>query len=260
MHSPSHILITGAGTGLGRALAIAYAAPGIRLSICGRRLTMLEEVADQCIAKGAEVSIASVDVSNEESVKSWTAECETHAPIDLVIANAGISAGTGDPAHRTAEPAKQVNEIMAINVDGALHTLHAALTYMRPRNRGQLAVVSSMASFLPFPGAPAYCASKAAVRFYAEALRPVLANEGIALNIICPGYVKTPMTDVNDFPMPLMYSAEKAATIVKQGLAKNRALILFPFVMYLTLRILGLLPYALRVFLLNRMPGKDANR
>lgn len=260
MQAPKHILITGAGSGLGQALALAYAAPGNRLSLCGRRLANLELVQKECVSRGAIVDITSLDVSNEAAVKAWVLESESRAPIDLVIANAGISAGTGSAAKRSAEAALQVNEIMAINVNGVLHTVHAATSVMQPRKRGQIAVVSSMASFLPFPGAPAYCSSKAAVRFYAEALRPVLANDGIALNIICPGYVKTPMTDVNDFPMPLMYSAERAADIVKRGLAANRALILFPWVMYAVLRVLGLLPYQVRVFLLNRMPGKDANR
>ena len=108
------------------------------------------------------------------------------------------------------------------------------------------------------PTCPPVCASKAAVRFYAEALRPVLANEGIALNIICPGYVKTPMTDVNDFPMPFLIPADRAAAIIIRGLAKNRGRIAFPARAYFFAWLVAALPDSCAHIILKRTPAKKA--
>src|SRR3546814_12235413 len=99
---------------------------------------------------------------------------------------------------------------------------------MRPRRRGQIAIMSSLAAFRGFPGAPAYCASKAAVRIWGEALRGMLGREGIEVSVICPGYVKSRMTAHNDFPMPLLMEAGRAAAIICRGLAANKARIVFP--------------------------------
>lgn len=257
MQEPKHIFITGAGSGLGAALARHYAAPGVMLSLTGRSLARLEEVRKSCAALGADAAAASIDVRDEAALKSWMETRDAVRPLDLVIANAGISGGTGSAAGRSSEPAAQVKEIMDINVSGVLNTIHAALDLMQPKKRGQIAIISSIASFIAHPGAPAYCTSKAAVRFYGEALRPLLAQENIEVNVVCPGYVKTPMTDVNDFPMPFIMSAEKAATLIQRGLAANRGRIAFPLPLYAAAQLIGLLPVAAKQALLIRAPGKD---
>src|SRR3546814_16652969 len=113
---------------------------------------------------------------------------------------------------------------------------------MRPRRRGQLAVMSSLAGFRGFPGAPAYCASKAAVRVWGEALRGMLGREGIKVSVICPGYVKSRMTEKTDFPMPFMMTAERAAALIRRGLAANRARIVFPRRLFALVCLLALLP------------------
>jgi short-subunit dehydrogenase len=117
--------------------------------------------------------------------------------------------------------------------------------------------MSSLAAFRGFPGAPAYCASKAAVRIWGEALRGHLAGDGIAVSVICPGYVKTPLTDVNKFPMPMLMDSARAARIVRRGLARNRARIAFPWPMYALVRLVAALPPGLIDPLLRRLPEKD---
>lgn len=250
---PQHVLITGASSGLGAALALAYAAPGVRLALGGRDAERLETVAEGCRAAGAEVSAARVEITDAAATAAWIEAEDAARPLDLVVANAGVSAGTGGEG----ESAAQARRIFAVNGDGVVNTVLPALARMRPRRRGQIAIMSSLAAFRGFPGAPAYCASKAMVRVWGEALRGELAAEGIGVTVICPGYVDTPMTRVNRFPMPLLMSAERAAAICRRGLARNRARIAFPFPTYFAAWLLGVLPPGLTDPLLRRLPAKE---
>jgi len=249
---PTHILITGASSGIGAALAHLYAAPGRVLSLGGRNGVRLAAVAEACRAAGARAETATIDVTDAAAMSRWIAAAEAAAPLDLVIANAGISAGTGGGG----ENAEQTRAIFATNLDGLLNTAMPAVEAMRRRRRGQIALMSSLAGFRGFPGAPAYCASKAAVRIWGEALRGELAAAGIKINVICPGYVVTPMTAVNEFPMPFLMSAERAARIVQRGLRRNRARIAFPWPMYVAAWLAGVLPPAWIDPLLARLPKK----
>jgi short-subunit dehydrogenase len=234
----SHILITGASSGIGAALARLYAAPGVRLSLHGRSAERLAAVAAEAENRGAVVTTATGDVAEAAAMEAWIAAADRLQPIDLVIANAGISGGTAaDKAD--GEP---VAAIFAVNLNGVLNTVHPAMSPMLRRGRGQIAIMSSLAGFRGLAGSRAYGASKAAVRVYGEALRADLAPPGIGVSVICPGFVKTPMTDVNPFPMPFLMSPEKAARIIAKGLRRNRARIAFPWVMHLLVRILALLP------------------
>ncbi len=249
---PKSILITGASSGLGTALARRYAGPGIYLALSGRDSERLERVAKACREAGAAVQARTIDVVDKERLFVWIAEIDGQAPLDLVIANAGISAGTGGGG----ETGAQARRIVAVNVDGVLNTVLPALDLMRPRRRGQVAIVSSLAAFRGFPGAPAYCASKAAVRVWGEALRGELRGQGIGVSVICPGYVETPMTTVNKFPMPMLMSAEKAAGIIARGLAHGRGRIAFPWPMYALVRLIAALPLGVSDPLLSRLPKK----
>lgn len=246
------ILITGASSGIGAALAEAYAAPGVRLALCGRNEARLTMVAGLCRSAGASVTTATLDVRDAAAMASWIEALEQEAPLDLVIANAGISGGTGSGG----EDRSQTEEIFAVNLDGVVNVVQPAVEAMRRRGRGQIAIMSSLAAFRGFPGAPAYCASKAAVRVWGEALRNDLARDGVGVSVICPGFVRSRMTAVNDFPMPFLMDAEKAAPIIRRGLARNRARIAFPWQMYAQVWLLAALPTALSDFLLRRMPAK----
>ena len=250
--SPTSILITGASSGIGAALARAYAAPGVALALTGRDRARLAGVAEACRAAGATLRAQSLDVLDGDPLAAWIAEADEAAPLDLVIANAGVSAGTGGGA----ETAAQVRRILDINLGGVVNTVMPAIAVMRPRGRGQIAIMSSLAAFRGFPGAPAYCASKAAVRVWGEALRGDLHEAGIGVSVICPGYVNSPMTAVNDFHMPLLMEAERAARIIRRGLARNQARIAFPWRLYAAVWLISALSPKLTDPLLRRLPKK----
>ena len=257
MHDPRSVLITGASSGIGEALARAYAAPGVRLALGGRNAERLAAAAAGCREAGAHVETAQIDVTDAAAMAEWVRAADRDRPLDLVIANAGISAGTGGGG----EGAEQVRRVLAVNVDGVMNTVQPAIECLRghaPRNgvRGHIALMSSLAAFRGFPGAPAYCASKAAVRVYGEALRGALYAEGIRVSVICPGYVRTPMTERNDFPMPMLMDAPRAARIIRRGLARDRARIAFPWPLYAAVWLLAALPPGVTDGLLRRLPEK----
>lgn len=250
-----HIVITGASSGIGAGLAIAYAAPDVHLSLQGRNVERLNRVAEQAEKYGSTVNIKPLDVTDEQPMREWLRGCDALKPVDLVIANAGISAGTGG----SGETEEQARKIFAVNLTGVLNTIHPLIQPMCDRKQGQIAIVSSIAGYRGFPGAPAYCASKAAVRAYGEALRGDLRPFGVKVNVICPGYIQTPMTDVNKFPMPFLMDTEQAATIIKKRLAANHGRIAFPWQMYGLVQLLNVLPQAMVDFMLERIPYRKSS-
>jgi short-subunit dehydrogenase len=182
----------------------------------------------------------------------WLLAFDEKTPVDLLIANAGISGGSGggnDP--------DQTYAIFATNVDGVLHSILPIAPRMAARKTGQIALISSLAGIRGLPSAPAYSASKAAVRSYGEALRGKLGKQGVKVNVVCPGYIKTPLTDANTFPMPFLMSAEKAARIIRKGLARNRSRIAFPWQLYVPLWCMASLSTALTDWLFARLPEKN---
>ena len=261
MKDPRSVLITGASSGIGEALALAYAAPGVALALGGRDRGRLEQVAEACRAWGAAATAAIVNVTDADAMTRWIGEANDAAPFDLVIANAGISAGTGGKGGVIRESGEQVRRIFAVNVNGVLNTILPALPLMAARNprdgvRGQIAIMSSLAAFRGFPGAPAYCASKAAVKIYGEALRGAFKRDGIEVSVICPGFVKSPMTTANPYPMPFLMDAGRAARLIKRRLARGSARIAFPLPLYALVWLIGALPPALTDPLLSRLPEK----
>lgn len=255
MKNPKSILITGASSGIGEALALRYAAPGIFLALSGRDEERLLSVASACRAKGAEVDVAILPVTDQGHMEDWIVDVDTQHPLDLVIANAGISGGTGGVMN--GEPIAQARAIFDVNVTGVLNTVGPILPRMIERKSGQIALMASLAAFRGFPGAPAYSASKGAVRFYGEALRAAVHDTGVEVNVICPGFVKSRMTDVNDFPMPFLMTAEKASNIIANGLRRNKGRIAFPLPVHLSSWLLSILPDAVVQPLLRRLPAKS---
>lgn len=238
---PHHVLITGASSGIGAALARRLARQGRRLTLLGRDAARLEAVAAAC---AGDVGVESVDVRDAPAMAGAIERAGTMAPIDLLIANAGISGG--DPL-----------TLMTINVEGIVNTVEPALAPMRARGAGQIALMSSLAGFRGLPNAPAYCASKAAVRLYGEGLRGRLAKDGIGVSVICPGFIRTPLTARNPFPMPLLMEPEAAAGRIVRGLARNRARIAFPRRLYAVVLLTSLLPAAVVDGLFSRFAAKE---
>ncbi|MBM3564945.1 MAG: SDR family NAD(P)-dependent oxidoreductase [Alphaproteobacteria bacterium] len=250
---PRSILITGASSGIGRALAVLYAGPGVRLFLSGRDPARLTEVHAVCAAQGAEVEAETIDATDSEAMSAWIRRADALTPLDLVVANAGVSAGTGG----AGENEDQTRTIFAVNIKGVLNTVWPAIRAMRPRRNGQIAIVSSLAGYRGLPGAPAYSASKAAVKVWGEALRGWLHRDGIKVNVICPGYVRTRMTAKNRFPMPFLMDADEAAAIIVRGLARNKSRIAFPWPFAFLVWLLSVLPPAWTDPLFARMPRKE---
>ena len=252
MRDPRSILITGASSGIGEALAMAYARPGIRLILSGRDSTRLATVAAACGGRGASVRTEAIDVTDRAAMARWIDLVDTESPLELLIANAGISAGTFDGG----ESPDQARAIFATNLDGVLNTVLPAIPHLTRRGRGQIALMSSLASFRGFPGAPAYCASKAAVRVWGEALRGELQPAGVSVSVLCPGFIVSRMTAGNRFRMPFLMESDRAAQIVRRGLARDRARIAFPWPMYAGAWLLGLLPPVLTDPFMRQLPKK----
>jgi short-subunit dehydrogenase len=252
MQNPRSLLITGASSGIGEALAMAYAASGVSLALTGRDGTRLEAVAAACRQRGAVVRAATVDVTDAEAMARWIDTVDSATLIDLVVANAGIGAGTGGGF----ETADQTRAVFAVNVDGVVNTVLPLIPRLVARGRGQIALMSSLAAFRGFPGAPTYCASKAAVRTWGEGLRGDLHRHGVGVSVVCPGFVVSRMTARNTFRMPFLMPAERAAAIIKRGLARNRGRIAFPFPMYLAVWLAGALPPVLTDPLFRMLPKK----
>jgi short-subunit dehydrogenase len=251
---PRNILITGASSGIGAALAEIYAASGVALYLGGRDEARLSDLAGRCETAGASCQTAAIDVTDSAAMKAWVEASDAQGPLDLVIANAGISAGTGF----AGESPEQTRRIMETNVDGAFNTVLPVLPAMVKRKRGQVAVMSSLASFRGFPGAPAYCASKATLRLWGEGQRVWLRQHSVKLSVICPGFVRTPMSDNNPYPMPFLMDAERSARIIKRGLARNKARIAFPWQTYWLAQLVTMLPLALTDALLAKTPSKPS--
>ena len=243
------ILITGATGAIGGALAEAYAAPGVELHLHGRNAAKLLVVCERCTALGATVVMQCLDVRNTNALRSWLDEvCKTEA-LDLVIINAGMNTNIGLAGE--GEPWDEVEALLDINLKAGMAMVHAVLPAMRQRGRGQIALVSSLAGYFGLPVTPSYCASKAALKAYGEALRGWLAPEGIRVNVIMPGYVESPMCDAMPGPKPFLWQPAKAARFIQRGLARDKARISFPFPLNLGTWFLAVLPAAVSLRILS---------
>jgi len=253
MRNPQHILITGASSGIGAALARVYAGPDRHLALVGRHAGRLAEVSKACRDQGAMVTDTLVDMTDRQATQARLIALDEERPLDLVIANAGISGGT----HGGSESADQVRAIFSANVDGVLNTVLPLLPRMEARRRGQIALMSSLAGYRGFPGAPAYCGSKAAIKVWGEGLRGQMAASDVEVTVIMPGYVKSPMTDANDFPMPFLMPVDRAAQLIRRRLVGNPARIAFPLPTALMAWLIGTLSPRLTDPILMRLPKKS---
>jgi short-subunit dehydrogenase len=244
------VIVTGASSGLGAELARAYSGPEVTLGLLGRDRRRLAATAAQCKARGAAVDLAAIDVGDASAMAAWLDGFDREHPAELVIANAGTSAGP-EPASPSEGGPSAVRQVR-VNLIGAINTVEPLLPAMCRRGRGRVVVVASIAAYRGLPNSPGYCASKAGLRAYAEALRPRLAPHGIGVTIVCPGFFASPMTDRFDGPKPFLASTATAARKVKHAIDRGRRRSAFPWPLVLGLRFCDLAPASIGDAILRR--------
>jgi short-subunit dehydrogenase len=239
------IIITGASGAIGSALAKAFSSQGITLGVVGRNHERLQAVRSECEKLGATVIPAVLDVTEYEPLCAWLLDFDRQHPVDVVIANAGAASTIGPD--KQSESWEDLRRVFDTNLYGTLGTVSPLVERMRERGKGQIAMISSLGGYVGMPISPAYSGSKAAVKAYGEALRGILAPMGIGVTVICPGFVRSAMSDCYPASTPFMLSADKAAEIIKKGVEKNRARISFPFPLNVGAWFLSVLPSSLNL-------------
>lgn len=248
----NHILITGASSGIGEALAIYYAKNKVKmLSLCGRNEERLNKTAEECRKNGVEVNVRIVDVADKDAVESWINEANARMPLNLVYANAGVAT--------LEETTENVRRTFNINVMGVVNTVLPTIELYKKAPSSQMkhiAITSSIAGYHGMPTCPSYSASKAGVKAWGEGLRLSLAPLGIRISTICPGFIRSRITDKNTCPMPYFMEADKAAEIIAKRVEKNVGLIAFPWQMRLATWLGSILPNKLSDFIYSKLPYK----
>jgi short-subunit dehydrogenase len=230
------VWVTGAGTGIGREVALSLARRGVKVAISGRTAATLNEVAS--LLDG--ISVYPVDVTDRVACAAVVRNIEADlGPIDLAILNAGVwhpmSAAHFDP--------DKARQSMDVNYMGLVHGVAALMPVMIARRAGHIALVASVAGYRGLPKAAGYAPSKAAAISLAECLKPDLERHGVSISVVNPGFVETPMTSVNTFPMPFILKADDAAVRIIRGLERARFEVAFPWQLVLILKMARLLPY-----------------
>jgi short-subunit dehydrogenase len=242
------VIVTGASSGIGRALALQLGAGGYRVGLIARRLDKLEEVA-RAIPIAA---VAAADVGDRSALRLAVASVEEQlGPADVLVANAGF----GKPTDLDPLNIADVEETVRVNLLGVIYAIEAVLPGMLLRGRGQLLAISSLAAFKGLPGESAYCATKAAVNAYLEGLRIALRSRGIVVTTVCPGFVATAMTPMDAVATPFLMSADEAARRISRLIDRRRGgVIKFPLPMALLTSLIARLPDPLVAMLVPPAP------
>jgi short-subunit dehydrogenase len=248
-----NILITGASSGIGEALALHYSSlpQTENLFICGRNAQRLNAVKKACEQKGhARIHAEIIDVSDKKTVEKWINKAEKTAYLNLVFANAGVAT--------LEETPENIYNTFNINVMGVLNTVTPVVEIYKARQDKDkiIAITASIAGYHGLPACPSYSASKACVKAYGEALRLNLLPYNIQVNTICPGFVRSRITDKNTCPMPFFMEAEPAAELIAKRIEKNVGLIAFPWPMRLITWLGSILPNRISDHIYKRMPYK----
>lgn len=248
-----NILLTGASSGIGEALALYYAKQPEteNLFICGRNEKRLNAVKTTCEKAGtAKIHAKILNVSNKEEVENWINEAEKTAYLNLVFANAGVAT--------LEETPKNIFNTFNINVMGVINTVTPAVEIYKKRKDSDkiIAITASIAGYHGLPACPSYSASKACVKAYGESLRINLLPYNIQVNTICPGFVRSRITDKNTCPMPFFMEAAPAAELIAKRIQKNVGLIAFPWPMRLVTWLGSILPNCLSDFIYKKLPYK----
>lgn len=248
-----NILLTGASSGIGEALALYYAQQNTteNIFICGRNEERLNSVKNACQKLGkAKIHTQILDVTNKEATSAWINKAEATAPLNLVFANAGVAT--------LQEIPDNIFNTFNINVMGSINTITPTIEiYKKRKDKDKIiAITSSIAGYHGLPSCPSYSASKACLKAYGEALRMQLLEHNIQVNTICPGFVRSRITDKNTCPMPFFMEADIAAKLIAKRIEKNIGLIAFPWPMRLATWFLSILPNSFSDFIYKRLPHK----
>lgn len=248
-----NILLTGASSGIGEALALHYAAQLTteNLFICGRNEERLTEVKRKCeLAGKTKIHTKVLDVTDKQAVENWINEAEKTATLNLVFANAGVAT--------LEETPENIYNTFNINVLGVLNTITPTIElYKKRQDKNKIiAITSSIAGYHGLPACPSYSASKACVKAYGEALRLNLLPYNIQINTICPGFVRSRITEKNTCPMPFFMEADVAAKLIAKRIEKNVGLITFPWPMRLVTWLASIIPNRLSDLIYKRLPYK----
>lgn len=239
---PRVALVTGASSGIGWELARQLAEQGWQVGLVARRRDRLEELARHIATQGGTALVVPADVGQrQQAEQAYRTVRDQLGPPELVIANAGVGRPT------LLEPAvnlDDVEEMIRTNLLGVIYTLSAAVPDMLARRRGHLVAISSLAGYRGLPGESAYCASKAAVNVYLDGLRIHLRGTGVQVTTVCPGFVKTPMTEHNNFYMPGLLEAPDAARRILRAIRSGRKVYNFPWHVHLLVKLSRWVPDA----------------
>ncbi|MBX9625069.1 MAG: SDR family NAD(P)-dependent oxidoreductase [Gemmataceae bacterium] len=232
-------VVTGASSGIGWALAKELAVRGCKVGLVARREAELKTLAAEVAAAGGTAVPAVADVADRAQVEAAVAAVrQALGPIDLMVANAGVGKATRlDPVN-----VADVEAQLRVNVLGVVYAFAAVQGEMLARKSGHLVAVSSIAGFRGLPGESAYCASKAAVNVYLDGLRAQLHGTGVRVTTICPGFVKTPMTESNTFHMPGLMTPEFAARKIVNAIRRGKKVYAFPWTLAMLTKLSRWLP------------------
>ena len=241
------IWITGASTGIGKAIAIKFSKNGWNVAISARRLELLEEISKQ----NQNVFSFPLDVTNKDDCHKVFTEIKNKlGKIDLCV----FSTGTWDPKKEKEIDVEQIENVMRVNFFGTLNSIKSVEKYFKDLGKGHISIVSSIAGYRGLPNSTGYGPSKSALNNLAESLYFDFKRFGVRVSLISPGFIKTPMTDKNDFKMPFLKTPEYAAEKIYDGLIKkNNFEIHFPKELTLTLKFFSILPYKIYFYLVKKL-------
>ena len=232
-------VITGASSGIGAALSEKLAADGDIVALVARRQDPLEALAKKIIAAGGKAHVFVADVANRDDIRAvFTTITETLGQIDTLVANAGI----GDSTPASAFDAERVERIIRVNLMGVVYCIEAVLPDMQARRSGHIVGVGSLAGYRGLPGSGAYCASKAGLASLLESLRIELRPVGVDVSLICPGFVRTPLTERNHFPMPFILELDDATNRIHGAIRRKRSEYAFPWALAFPVRLARFIP------------------
>jgi short-subunit dehydrogenase len=245
------IVITGASSGIGAALAQRLAAPDTMLLLWGRDAARLESVAQQCRAAGAQVDIDAFDLRGTDELMARLARADSDAPIDMVIFNAGL--GGSVPRDQLAEAPANAKATAEVNFVAPVVGASVMSDAMARRGRGHIVLIGSISESFPLPMAPTYAATKAGLAMYAEALGIRMARHGVAVTLVSPGFIDTPMSQQLHEPRLFLMSAERAAQIIVRKLKSKPARIVLPWQFIIIRAAANLVPRSVMRLFLNRV-------